>query len=462
MKKYFHHIVSVLFSIIGVFILSHSTFCQSIDSIASEEQHTTKVYVFDIKEEIAPPIWRKTKMALQEAEELDAELVIIDMNTYGGMLESADSIRTAILQLPIPIYVFINNNAASAGALISIACDSIYMRSGANIGAATVVNQSGEKLPDKYQSYMRSMMRSTAESSNRDPLIAEAMVDERVVIDSITEEGKVLTFTTREAIKNGYCEGERNSINQIIEELGFEEYEIVEQQLTDMDKLISMLISPYLSGILIMIIIGGIYFELQSPGLGFPSAAAIIAALLYFAPLYLEGLAENWEILLFVVGVVLIAVEIFALPGFGIAGGAGLLLMITGLTLSMVQNFGFNFTLQDLDSIAQAFFTVITAMLLSMVGSIYLGKKMFTTTVFGHLALDSVQAKEDGFTSSDQHYVDVIGMEGIAETVLRPSGKVEIEDEIYDAFSEAGFIEKGSKVKVTGYINAQLKVREID
>ncbi|MCF8232255.1 MAG: nodulation protein NfeD [Bacteroidales bacterium] len=427
-----------------------------------DKNKTQQIYVFDIKEKIAKPIWRKTQMALEEARKMNTDHIIIDMNTYGGQVNYADSLRSALLRSQIPVTVFINNNAASAGALISIACDSIYMLPGANIGAATVVNQSGEKMPDKYQSYMRATMRSTAEANNRDPQIAEAMVDASIEIEGIIEEGKVLTFTTEEAIEHGFCEGKATSISQVIQNLGIKDYEITKQRLTATDKIIGFLISPVVSGVLIMVIIGGIYFELQSPGLGFPAAAAILAALLYFAPLYLEGLAANWEILLFIGGILLILLELFVITGFGVAGVSGLLLMITGLTLSMVDNFKFNFTIGQLDTVAKAFFTVATAMLLSLIGSFYLGKKMFTTTTFGHLALDSVQDRAEGYTSEEEEYTEVIGQEGTAHTVLRPAGKVEVNDDIYDAFAEAGFIDKGSRVKITGYTNTQLKVRKID
>lgn len=433
---------------------------QNKDNKGGESAAT--IYVFDIREQIAEPVWRTTKMALEEANKINAAHIIINMNTYGGQVNSADSIRSAILRSEIPVAVFINNNAASAGALISIACDSIYMLPGANMGAATVVNQSGEKMPDKYQSYMRSTMRSTAEANNRDPRIAEAMVDERVEIEGIIEKGKVLTFTTEEAMQNNYCEGKATTIAEVVQKLGYSNYEIKKQRLTTTDKIIGFLVSPVISGILIMLIIGGIYFELQSPGLGFPIAAAIVAAMLYFAPLYIEGLAANWEILVFIGGVVLVMVELFVIPGFGVAGISGILLIIAGLTLSMVDNFRFNFTVAQLDTIAKAFFTVVTAMLLSLIGSFYLGKKMFTSTAFGHLALDSVQDKAEGYTSEEANYTEVIGQQGVANTVLRPAGKIEIDDDIYDAYAEAGFIEKGSKVKVTGYNNTQLKVRKID
>ncbi|MCB0506611.1 MAG: nodulation protein NfeD, partial [Cyclobacteriaceae bacterium] len=159
--------------------------------------------------------------AFVEAEEWNADLILIDMNTYGGMVIHADSMRTKILNSKIPVWVFINNNAASAGALISIACDSIYMRKGANIGAATVVNQTGEAMPDKYQSYMRSTMRSTAEAKGRNPEIAQAMVDESIKVDGVSDSGKVLTFTAIEAMQHGFCEGMHESVKELLEANGF-------------------------------------------------------------------------------------------------------------------------------------------------------------------------------------------------------------------------------------------------
>lgn len=421
-----------------------------------------RVYKFDIKKEIAPPVWRLTQKAFQQAKDTNADLVLIHMNTYGGMLESADSIRTAILQSKIPVIVFIDNNAASAGALISIACDSIYMRPGANIGAATVVNQTGEQLPDKYQSYMRSMMRSTAEATGRDPEIAQAMVDPRIYIPGVSDSGKVLTFTTAEAIANRYCEGAAESIQEVLEIAGYPDPQIIKHEESGLDKFIGFLISPFISGILIMVIIGGIYFELQSPGMGFPSAAALLAAVLYFAPLYLEGLANNWEIVIFVVGVILIGVEIFAIPGFGIAGITGIALMIMGLMLSMIGNQGFDFSFVPISQIIRAFFIVIISIFVSILAAFLMTKKMLTTNAFGQLALADVQNKEEGYTSSSTEYSGMIGHEGIAWTVLRPSGKVEIGDEIYDATALSGYIDKGARVKIIKYSTGQLFVRKVE
>ncbi len=443
---------------INLFLILVSILANCSSNIINAQDTSFRVYKFDIKEEIAPPVWHHTQKAFDEAKKLNSDLILIHMNTYGGMLDAADSIRTIILKSDIPVYVFIDNNAASAGALISIACDSIYMHPGANIGAATVVDQSGKPLPDKYQSYMRSMMRSTAEASGRDPDIAQAMVDPRIYIEGISDTGQVLTFTTKEAIKFKFCEGMAKSVDEVLKLANIEDYTIIEQKLTAIDKIIKLLINPFVSGILIMIIIGGIYFELQTPGVGFPIAASALAAIVYFAPLYIEGLAEHWEIVMFIVGVILIAVEIFAIPGFGVPGILGVIFIVTGLTLSMTGNIGFDFSGIEITGLVKSFFIVIIAAFLSILMSFYFGRKVLTTTTFGHLALDSIQEKDKGFTSSDNKYEKMVGENGIAFTVLRPAGKVKIGDEIYDASAEAGYIEKGDKITVTSYQTSQLFV----
>ncbi|HPE86082.1 MAG TPA: NfeD family protein [Bacteroidales bacterium] len=431
----------------------------SSDTVLTPEKRET-VYVFEIREEIAKPVWRKTQMAFDEAIETKSSLILIHMNTYGGQVDFADSIRTRILQSTIPVYVFIDNNAASAGALISIACDSIYMRPGGNIGAATVVNQSAEQLPDKYQSYMRAMMRSTAETNGRDPQIAQAMVDPDVEVEGISEKGKVLTFTTQEALDNGFCEGIANNYQEVIKNFTpLQNPEIVVQKLTLLDKLIGILISPAISGLLIMVIIGGIYFELQSPGIGFPSIAAATAALIYFAPLYLEGLAAHWEIAIFIVGIILVMVEIFALPGFGVAGISGILLIMLGLSFSMVGNVGFSFSAEQIEILFTSIMVVLIATTTSVVLSFFLTKKILTSKNL-HFALNTVLDKNEGFTSSENIQSELIGSTGIARTVLRPGGKIEINQVVYDAVAETTFIEKGTPVVVTRYVNAQLFVKK--
>ena len=455
MKKIIILIVLLLFTAI-----SHASDSLSIHN-ALLTKGKLKVYTFKIMEEISAPAWRKTSNAFDEAEKIKADVIIIHLNTFGGALDAADKIRTRILESKIPVFVFIDNNAASAGALISIACDSIYMRKGASIGAATVVNQTGEVLPDKYQSYMRSMMRSTAESNGRNPEIAEAMVDPSVYIEGIIDSGKVLTFTTAEALKNHFCEATAETIPEVLKAAGIKNYEIKEQYLSPIDNFIGFLINPIVSGILIMIIIGGIYFELQTPGVGFPLIAAITAAALYFAPLYLEGLAANWEILIFLIGLVLLALELFVIPGFGVAGISGILLIITGLTLSMIDNSGFDFTGVPMKGIVKSLLTVIISIFVGIILSFYFGKKVLTSNVFGKLALDTVQNADEGYTAAFDDTKQMVGKKGFAYSILRPAGKVMIDNELFDATALSGYIEKGENIEVVKYETSSLFVKKI-
>lgn len=424
-------------------------------------QEKPVVYEFSIKEEIAAPVWRTTKMAIEEAHEMDADLIFIQLNTYGGAVDAADSIRTKILQSRIPVYVLIDNNAASAGALISLACDSIFMRPGSTIGAATVVDQSGEQVSDKYQSYMRKKMRATAEENGRNPDIAEAMVDPDKEVEGISEKGKVVTLTVSEAIQYGFCDGEFSSMNEALAYIGITEYTVLKQRLTTIDRIIGWLIHPAVSGLLILVIFGGIYFELQSPGIGFPLLAAAVAATLYFAPLYLEGLAENWEILIFLTGLILIALELFVIPGFGVAGISGIALVVSSLALAMVGNVGFDFSTVQISNLIQAFLIAVIASSISIIGSILLAIKLFEGNLLNRLVLQTSQNKEDGYSSVSSAHLALVGNEGTAYTDMMPSGKVEIAESIYDATSEAGFILRGTRVKVTGHATSQLKVRPI-
>ena len=429
--------------------------------LAEDPDRTFLVYKYEIKQNIAPPALHRTQRAFMEADSLQADFVLLHMNTYGGMVDAADSIRTRIMQSRIPVIVYVDNNAASAGALISIAADRIYMRPGGNIGAATVVDQTGEVVPDKFQSYMRSMMRSTAEAKGRDPDIAQAMVDPSIEIEGVIEAGKVLTFTASEAMRFGFAEGMAESVEEVLELAGIERYEIVEQRLSFTDRVIQFLINPIVSGILIMLILGGIYFELQTPGIGFPILASISAALLYFAPLYLEGLATHYEIALFILGLLLIAIELFAIPGFGVTGVLGAIFMISGLALAMVGNTGFDFTGVPFNEVLMAFLIVIIAFFLSLTSSFYLGQRLFTTNRFGELALNTVQETSSGYTSADVTMRSLVGKTGMAFTMLRPSGKVEIEDEVYDATALTGFVDKGEGIRVVKYETSQVFVVKV-
>lgn len=438
---------------------------------------TLIVYQYSIDQNIEPSAWRLTQRAFEKAQQAGADYILVKLNTYGGMVNIADSIRTRLLKSNVPIIVFVTNNAASAGALISIAADSIYMREGARIGAASVVNQQGEIMPEKYQSYMRSTMRSTAEAHGRDtlvrgvdtlitwhrnPRIAEAMVDPRIAIEGVVDSTEILTFTTQEAIDNGYCEGRAENIRQVLAKANIHTYKLHTYEMTGLESLTAFLMSPALQSILIMLIVAGLYFELQTPGVGFPLLVAIFAGALYFAPLYVEGIAENWELGLFILGVILIGVELFVIPGFGVAGVAGILLVLAGLVLSMIDNIIFDYHFQweqAFRAVLQSFLIVAMSAFVGLVLSLYLSKRMLTSSGrFSRLVLSSTQQTDEGYIGVDSAQKQLVGKKGTAHTVLRPGGKVIVEGEIYDARSEIGFIDKGEAVKVIEYGTSQLVV----
>jgi membrane-bound serine protease (ClpP class) len=420
-----------------------------------------EVFIMEIKDQIDVRTNRYVELALQEAKEMNSSHILIEMNTYGGALYDADEIRSALLNLDIPVYVFINNNAASAGALISIACDSIYMASGGSIGAATVVNQTGEAAPDKYQSYMRSIMRSTAEASGRDPRIAEAMVDEKIEIEGITKAGEVITFSTSEAIKHGFCEGEFNNTTELLTYLNLDSSKVHHYEVSGTESIISFFINPFISGILILIIIGGIYFELQTPGVGFPIMASIIALVLYLVPYYLNGLAENWEILAFVIGLVLIAIEVFVIPGFGIFGILGLILTLGSLVFMMLNNEMFDFEFVPSENITRALLTTLTGLFGSIILMFIGGVRLTNSNFFKKVALQGVQAKTEGY-SSRFIKAGLAGKTGTVFSVLRPSGKVEIDGELYDANTRGEYLDQGEKIVVVDESGTSLKVKKAE
>lgn len=450
-------IKTIFFSIILITI-SQIVYCQD-----QEVDDKATIYTFQIREMIAPGAFRTVSKAVDEAEEINADYIILELNTYGGLVDAADSIRTKLMRSSVPTIAWVNNNAASAGALISIACDSIYMTSGANIGASTVVSGTGEEAPDKYQSYMRSTMRSTAEAKGRDPQIAEAMVDDRIEIEGITKEGEVITFTTSEAIQHGFCEEQEESLKGIIEnQLQIEHYKIVRYKKDFADKVIAFLLNPIVSSVLMFMMVGGIWFELQSPGVGFPLIAAIIGAVLYFMPLYLEGLAENWEILLFVVGVLLLLAEVFVIPGFGVAGILGIIALVVSLTFSLIHNTDFEFSPKGLDVITIPLIRVILTMIALVAATLLLVPVLFKNSGFRKLALETEASKERGFTVLQKGLIDLVGKHGLVVNELKPIGRIEIDGEYYSARSVGGWVDFGEEVRVIQVDVNNLVVRKVE
>jgi len=402
----------------------------------------TKVFVMEIRDDIDARMLRYVEKSLIESKRQKSDLIIIDMDTYGGGLEEADKIVALLLNQTIPIYVFINKNALSAGSYISIACDSIYMSEGSSIGASTVVNQDGEVVPEKYQSSMRTSMRSTAETKGRDPKIAEGMVGRYLQTDSAF----VISFTPTEAIEADYCEGKLASIEEVLAKNNIENYTLSTFESDATELIIAFFLHPFVKTILILLIMGGIYFELQSPGVGFPLIAAVIGAVLYFVPDYLHGLLDYKELLLFAIGVVLVFVEVFITPGFGVLGILGVLSILSSLVLSTLNNDGFDFTFVSTQDILNALMIVVVGIVGAGVFLLIGGATLSNAIAKKDIALqETIHAKA---ATTGREGPSIVGQKAMTHTVLRPSGKIKYNGLIYDGYTRGEFIDKDQEVVI--------------
>ncbi len=419
------------------------------------------IYVLNLRGDINASSAHYMTKGIDAAENAKADWIIVHMDTYGGQVDFADSIRSKLLRTNIPSVVFVDRNAASAGALISLACDSIYMAPGSSIGAATVVTETHEAAPDKYQSYFRGIMRATASHNGRNPAIAEKMVDQNLQLDSISPKGQVITFSPEEAIKYGYCEGIKNSLQEVAEAIGITNPKFTEYQSDTVDTIIEFLVNPTVASILMLIIFWGIILEVKMPGFGVPGIAAILAIFLFFAPHYIHGVANQWEILLFLLGLVLIALEVFVIPGFGAAGVLGIIFVFAGLIGAMVPNNGFDFSHVEKNDILLSSSIVLGGLAVSIFLAVIAAKYFLTAKRAHPLVDDDTQQASEGYVAVRHMLMQMVGKEGIAVTDLKPSGFIEVEGNRIDAEAEGGFIPRDSRVRVMLLKTNILSVRKI-
>ncbi len=336
MKTKFNKLwIFILIAIIGVVIANNNN---------------SKVYVVPIQNTIDLGIPAFVNRAVNAAENNAAELLVFEINTFGGRVDAATQIKDAISSTDIQTVAFINKRAISAGSLISLSCDKIYMTPGATIGATSVVDMSGEKQSEKAQSYMREEMGATAESSGKNVTIARGMVDEElsfeylvvegdsVKVDDIEgrKEGKLITLTTELALKYKIADGESESIEEIIADLNIENYDIITLDENWSEDLVRFLTDPVVSSLLTTFGTIGIISELYSAGWGIGGTIGIVCLTLALGAGYLTKLASATDLLIIFSGLALLLVEFLAIPGFGIFGIAGLIILFYGLYLLLI------------------------------------------------------------------------------------------------------------------------------
>ena len=323
-----------------------------IFSITLADNHNTKVYVVPIQNTIDLGIPAFVNRAIDTAEKNDAKLIIFDIETFGGRVDAATQVKDAISGTDIQTIAFINRRAISAGSLISLSCDKIYMTSGATIGATSVVDMSGEKQAEKSQSYMREEMAATAEQSGKNTTIARGMVDEELsfeylVVDGDSmkvddiegrKEGKLITLTTELALKYKIADGTSESIEDILLDLSIENYDIITLDENWSEDLVRILTDPVVSSLLTTFGTIGIISELYSAGWGIGGTIGIICLTLALGAGYLTKLASATDLLIIFSGLTLLIVEFVAIPGFGVFGIVGLVILFYGLYLLLIPD----------------------------------------------------------------------------------------------------------------------------
>jgi membrane-bound serine protease (ClpP class) len=338
MKTKFKHIwLFILFLTLG-------------SSIAEETKKN--IYVIPIQDTIDLGIPAFVNRAISAAEKNSAELIIFDIDTFGGRVDAATQIKDAISATDITTIAFINRRAISAGSLISLSCDQIYMTDGGTIGATSVVDMSGSKQSEKSQSYMREEMAATAEKSGKNTDIARGMVDEELSFEFLVingdslkvddiegrKEGKLITLTTELALKYNIADGKSESVEELLSDLGIENYNIIALSENWSEDLVRFLTDPTISSLLTTFGTIGIISELYSAGWGIGGTIGIICLTLALGASYLTQLASSMDLLIIFSGLLLLVVEFIAIPGFGIFGIAGIGVLFYGLYLLLIPD----------------------------------------------------------------------------------------------------------------------------
>lgn len=480
------------------------------------------VYVIDIRTEIGGGVSTYVKKGIQKAEETNADAMIFDVNTPGGRVIDALKIIRSIQNTQIPTIAFVNRRAISAGAMISIACDQIVMASGATIGDSEPVDSQGNEASEKIVSDIRGTIRSTAERQNRNPDIAETMVDKRLFLvrlengdiiklrleeyhnqqaigtemEVLCAKGELLTLTTQQALEYGFAEAQAETITDLLskyqivrigessiidensvvkmaltendvlrrqEELGadrvhtiksLENAKVTKFKVTLADRTVFFLTSPYISALLLSLGGLGLFIEIRTPGFGIPGFLGLLFIGLFFGGHMLNEVPNAYLVaLIFVVGLALIVLEVFVIPGFGVAGILGLMLMLGSVFYTFFQN-------TDDISVALLWLSIsiITTSVLTIIATIFLPK----SSPFQRLALSTVMSNDLGYHSTGADFQSFLGKTGVALTPLRPAGTAKIDNKRLDVVTFGDFIAQNTPIRVLEVEGSKISVEVLE
>ena len=390
----------------GAFVTIAAAGLSPVAAAVLQQQGQGEVYRVPIVGVIELGLAPFVERSLEEARESGASAVVLDIDTPGGRVDAAERMADAISDSEVPVYAYINRRALSAGALISLAAQRIYMRPGSVIGAATPVTGEGQRAPEKIVSAMRSSMRALAEARSLDPAVAEAMVDEQIEVPGVSEAGQLLTLTTEEAVDLAYAE-EVDGWNALMATLGTSGGQVVDQEVNWAERLVRFLSNPVVSPFLLSLGFLGLLVEIRTPTLGLAGAVGVTSLALFFGSHMLVGLAGLEGLIIFGLGITLMLIEAFFIPGFGIFGILGGIGALAGVYMSMLGG------LPVSGDFARAGTVLSSALALVLVGSWLMVKRLPSNRRLTNLGI---------FLGEETSAETGIHLPGAATGACRPGG----------------------------------------
>ena len=455
---------AILFKINTYILFLTGLLFLSTDSLLATEKVVYRVPIQGVIDLGLPAFIERV---INEAETNQVEAIIFDIDTFGGRVDAATQIKDAILDSDVPTIAFINRRAISAGALISLSCEKIYMTGGGTIGAATAVDMSGNKASEKVISYMREEMASTAENRNRNTIIAKCMVDEElsfthVVIDDDSvevidlegrKEGKLITLTTEQALKYKMADGSAEDLDELLEIIELAGVEVKTFSENWSENLVRFLTNPVVASLLTTFGFLGILFELQSPGWGIPGTFGAVCLTLSLSASVIVKLATKSDLLIVLFGLGLLMVEAFLIPGFGIAGLMGIVVILWGLYMLL---------LPDVPVSQEIYDGAMTGLTIGLIGGIFalflLFKMMTKTKFWTKLTSPGIESDDEGFNTS-LGLENFIGEIGLATSDLRPSGWALVNNKKIFVVTEGEFVDKNQQIKILSVDGNRVVVR---
>lgn len=412
-----------------------------VGGLVSQETTGRLVYRLDVHGTIENGLAPYIARGVREANSGKASAIYLDLDTPGGRVDAAERIADAVRASKIPVYAFVNPRAYSAGALIALATDGIYMRAGGVLGAATPVDGQGTKAPEKYVSAMRAEFRALAEEQGLDPRIAEAMVDESIGAPGLAEPGQLVTLSTSEAIRVKYAKAQVDNEAGLLEAVGLAGAEVRRLEINWAELVVRFLTNPIVSPLLLSLGVLALLAEVKAGAHGVGLIVGLGSLGLFFGSSLILGLAGLEEVILLGLGLLAVAVEVFLLPGFGVAGVLGALLIGAAVVLAMLGNFPTS------GDVIQALLVLGASIFITLAIAFTWLRHLPNSRRFGGLIhKDTAQAAE-GYVSALPR-ADLVGKLGIAATDLRPSGVAMIDGEKIDVVADGEFIRSGARVEV--------------